>query len=102
MFSVVGDFGIWLRQRRATGIFDFPDCKGSSIIQLGSGPTIEQYFSFKNDVQWKTEKKAEGLYVVTMTDSIGNYGDREVNVKTGLILWPRIGLMSDAMKDPLL
>lgn len=67
--------------------------KGSSITRLGFGPTIEQYFSYKQDLQWKAEKKVEDVYVVTMIDSSGNYGEWEVNVKTQDISWPSIGMI---------
>lgn len=82
--------------------------KDSSIIRLGFGPTIEQYYSSYKDLEWKAEKKMEDLYVVTLTISMrgenynDNYAEWEVNVRTRDISWPRIGVMRDGKKVPLL
>jgi hypothetical protein len=56
----------------------------------------------KHDLRWKAEKKVEDVYMVTMTDSIGNYGEWEVNIRTQDIAWPKIGVIRDGKKTRLL
>lgn len=75
--------------------------KDSAITRIrGFGQTVEQYFMAinKHDLQWKAEKKVKNVYVVTMTDSVSNYAEWEVNVKTQDISWPRIGVIRNGKR----
>jgi hypothetical protein len=76
--------------------------KNSPITRMGFGPSIEQYYSYKHDLEWKAAKMAQDVYIVTMTDSSGNYGEWEVDVTTKHISWPRVGVIKDGKKIPIL
>ena len=74
--------------------------KESPITRMGFGLTVEQYFMAinKQDLKWNAERKVEDVYIVTMTDSSGNYGEWEVNIKTRDIAWPKLGVIRDRKK----
>lgn len=51
---------------------------------------------------WDTEKKAEDVYVITVTGSNNNYAEWEVNVKNKDISWPSVGMIRGGKKVRLL